>query len=232
LRRGDGATPAVTAGRPHGALGTLARVLPLAGQDDEEALAAALAELARELLGAPAAAVVATADADARADALRASHGEVAAVPLPAGAPPRILLLAGPPERLASGDCREAATAVAELAAAAFTQQAERMAERRRAALQAALATAGRSLQQSLDVSTLLTRICREAALVVGADAAVVWRAADEELVVEAAHGRPPEVVGWRMPAGAGVAGRALAEQRTLAWGPEDAGGPAAAGSP
>ena len=128
-----------------------------------------------------------------------------------ADAPRRLLALAGTEEELLDATTRKLAEAFAEAAAAAFGHQATGLEHRRAADQHAALARAAKTLNESPDLATLLTRICQEAASVVGADAAVVYRVVEEgELAVEAEFGMPPEHVGFRMPAGQGLAGRVL----------------------
>ncbi len=68
-------------------------------------------------------------------------------------------------------------------------------------AQQAALARAAKTLNDSLDLNRVLVRICHEAASILDADNASVYRGdAEEGMVVEATFGLPPEVIGYRMP--------------------------------
>jgi diguanylate cyclase (GGDEF)-like protein len=76
---------------------------------------------------------------------------------------------------------------------------------------QAALTRAAKTLHESLDLETLLTRICREALTILDADLAVVYRGTPEEgLHVAATAGAPPEMVGIRLEPGIGLAGKVL----------------------
>ena len=76
---------------------------------------------------------------------------------------------------------------------------------------QAALTRAAKSLHESLDLETLLTRICREALAILDADIAVVYRGTpDEGLHVAATAGAPPEMVGIELEPGVGLAGKVL----------------------
>jgi diguanylate cyclase (GGDEF)-like protein len=103
----------------------------------------------------------------------------------------------------------EVAAAFAGAAAAGLSQLelAGRLAER--AAQRSALARAGQTLNESLDLGRVLAGIGREAAAILDADRAAVWRGdAREGVEVEAVHGFPPEVVGYRLEPGEGVAGR------------------------
>ena len=198
------------------ALALLARVMPLASCTDAEPLVTALGDGARDVLGVADAAVVDAAEAEEEAAALRESGLEVAVLTLEGGDVPRALVVAGSAEVLRTAETAQLARAVAAVAAAALAQHAELGERRRSAELQGGLARAAHTLHGSLDLSTLLTRIAREAARVVEADAAVVARLTDEELAVEAVHALAPELIGWRMPAGDGVPGRALAAGETV----------------
>jgi hypothetical protein len=111
----------------------------------------------------------------------------------------------------------EHAIEFARLAAATFRHHATSQAQRSETAQYAALARAAKTLQESLDLSTLLGRICDEAAALIGADSAVIYRvAAADDLTIEAAHGLPPELLGFRMPAGGGLAGKVLLQDQLL----------------
>ena len=81
------------------------------------------------------------------------------------------------------------------------------------------LLNAARALNESLDLPHVLGEIAREAARVTGADIAAVWRGDGREgLTLEAAEGLPPEVIGYRLDPGEGVAGRvALSGEPTMA---------------
>ncbi len=238
-------------------LALVARVLALASQPGEDALAGALAEEARALLGVPAATLLslperarnarvaaaggpvravpsgalgAATDFVASGDALAHARGEIAealAGPLGIGFAPAELLLVRLPGAgarvlaVATGSDEppdlELAVAFAEAAAAAFAHQATGAEHRQEAHQHAALARAAKTLNESLDLSTLLGRICHEAAALIGADSAVVYRVTDtDELAVEAAHGLPPEQIGFRMAAGVGLAGKVLLEDRPM----------------
>ncbi len=135
------------------------------------------------------------------------------------GSPERVLALAANDDELGEMDpgTLELALAFAAAASAAFAHQAGGDEHRRTARHHAALARAAKTLNESLDLSTLLGRICHEAAALIGADSAVIYRVTDtDELAVEAAHGLPPEQIGFRMAAGAGLAGKVLLEDRPM----------------
>ena len=102
------------------------------------------------------------------------------------------MLVAGGPEAdVADAATLELALAFAGAAAAAFAHQATGLEHRHQADQNAALARAAKALNESsLDLSTLLARICEEAAGLIGAESAVVYRVtAEDELTVESAHG-------------------------------------------
>ncbi len=135
------------------------------------------------------------------------------------GSPERVLALAATDDEVGDIDqpTLEFALAFAGAACAAFAHQADGDEDRRSARNHAALARAAKTLNESLDLSTLLGRICHEAAALIGADSAVIYRVTDtDELTVEAAHGLPPEQIGFRMAAGAGLAGKVLLEDRPM----------------
>jgi diguanylate cyclase (GGDEF)-like protein len=81
---------------------------------------------------------------------------------------------------------------------------------------QSALARAAKALNESLDLSRVLPRICAEAAEILGADAVAVYRgSAGRALVLEAAHPEGSNVV--ELEAGsAGIAGRSIELGRPL----------------
>ena len=211
-------TPPRPLGTPADALALLARVLPLAVEADEAPLAAALADGARALLCLPAAALVPPAAVGEAAARLREDGDAVLAVALPGSGAPRTLVLAGPAGQLGAPETTDLALAVSAAAATALAAHAEHEEIRREAALKEGLARAGRTLQESLDLSSLLKRICREAAGVVEADGAALFRAGEDDLAVEAAYGFPPELVGWTTTADpeASTVGQALAAGRPV----------------
>ena len=133
------------------------------------------------------------------------------------GGPARVLAVAG-----SEGDVFDAATlelgiAFAQAATAAFAHQATGLEHRHAADQNGALARAAKTLNESLDLSTLLGRICEEAAVLIGAESAVVYRVTeDDALEIEAAHGLPPEHLGMRMAAGTGLAGKVLEADRPM----------------
>jgi diguanylate cyclase (GGDEF)-like protein len=143
-------------------------------------------------------------------------------VPDPAGA---VMLLLRSPDRLdgvlllhGAGEVdAEVATAFADAAAAALDRLRTVEEHERVVRQQQALTRAAKSLNESLDLETVLARICAEAVKVMDAEFAVVYRgSAEEPLVLTAGHGVPPEAVGWEMPRGAGLAGKVVLHGRAM----------------
>src|SRR3954447_10234162 len=86
-----------------------------------------------------------------------------------------------------------------------------------RVAQQAALARAAKTLNESLDLGDVLHTICVEAARILDADAAALYRGdAEAGLTIEAAVGQPPEILGLRLPPGAGLSGRVVQADRAM----------------
>ena len=171
---------------------------------------AALLDEARALLGAEAAALIAL-DGPARTVAA-AESPELAS--LLEGAVTTLLIVPLADEALLLGgsgfteDQVELASAFGATAGAALGRGDE---QARQVERQAALTRAAKSLHESLDLETLLTRICREALAILDADLAVVYRGThDQGLHVAATAGAPPEMVGIRLEPGIGLAGQVL----------------------
>jgi diguanylate cyclase (GGDEF)-like protein len=111
----------------------------------------------------------------------------------------------------------EVATAFADGAAAALDRLRAVEEQARQARQQQALTRAAHSLNESLDLETVLSRICIEAAKVMDADVTVVYRgSAEEPLVLSASYGMPPEATGWTMPVGSGLAGKVVLQGRAM----------------
>ena len=120
-----------------------------------------------------------------------------------------VLVLADHGERRFGKGEIDVGGAFAAAAAASFTQL--RLAEQRvlQLAQQAALARAAKSLNESLDLNRVLVRICEEAAAILDADSAVVYQGDGVHgVTVEAVHGAPPELIGYRLAPGSGLAGK------------------------
>ena len=137
---------------------------------------------------------------------------EPAALLLPLRAPNQsyVLVLAGEGVRELSVEDVEAAAAL--LAAAGTTLGQIALLERGagEADRHSALARAARALNESLDLSRVLPRVCEEAAAILGADAVAVYRGGGARgVVLEAAHPSPDSVA-----TGSEIAGRALEEGR------------------
>ena len=126
-----------------------------------------------------------------------------------------LLVLFDPPAPAAGNG--DVALAFADAAAAALDRLRAHVEHERQTAQQEALTRAAKTLNGSLDLDTVLTRICHEAATILGCQVATVYREAGEDgLVVAAAHGMPPEAVGYRLPPGAGLAGKVLVQRRAM----------------
>ena len=109
------------------------------------------------------------------------------------------------------------ATVFATAACASLAQM--RLAEdcARHSAHQAALARAAKTLNESLDLNRVLVRICHEAASMLDADTAVVFRGDGAEgVTVEATYGMAPEAIGYRMPPGFGLVGKVAERDEAL----------------
>ncbi len=133
------------------------------------------------------------------------------------GADIHVLVLADQEGRSFADEEIEVARAFAAATSASLTQL--RMAGQRagQIAQQAALARSAKSLNESLDLNRVLVRICHEAASILDADNAVVYRGdGTEGVVVEATFGMPPEAIGYRMEPGEGLAGKVAEQDRSL----------------
>ena len=121
-----------------------------------------------------------------------------------------------PPHPVSPVDA-EVATAFADAGAAALDRLRAVAEHERQADQQQALTRAAKTLNESLDLGTVLSRICQEAATVMNAQVAVVYRgSAGEDLVLSASHGMPPEVIGWRMPPGTGLSGKVVVQGKAM----------------
>jgi diguanylate cyclase (GGDEF)-like protein len=94
----------------------------------------------------------------------------------------------------------ELVSALGGAGAASLAQLRLAAAQEAQLAVQSALTRAAKALNESLDLGLVLTRICDEAARLVDAPYAVIMRGnAEEGLVVEAAYGLAPEVLGFHI---------------------------------
>ncbi len=124
-----------------------------------------------------------------------------------------VLILHGLDEQLVDG---EIATAFADAGAAALDRLRTVEEHALQARQQHALTRAAKSLNESLDLETVLARICQEAVTVTGADIAGVYRGDEVGLVLSASLGLPPEAIGWTLPPGAGLAGKVVQQGRAM----------------
>ena len=201
-------------------------------QDGGRALQAAVAREARALLGVPAAVVdlrdrarsaaavlVADGDSEPRRESVPPESIEEGLSALFACRQAQLLVLELPQHLLVlAGEVDADRTdAFAGVAAAALGRLGATEAQARESARQAALTRAAKTLNESLDLSTLLGRICQEATLVIDADSAAIYSGSLEDgLTVRAAYGLPPEVLEWEMPEGGGLAGKVLLDDAPL----------------
>jgi diguanylate cyclase (GGDEF)-like protein len=109
--------------------------------------------------------------------------------------------------------------------AIAFADAASAALDRRRAvaehervlAQQQALTRAAKTLNGTLELDTVLARICHEASTLLECTTTVVYRGSlDQGLTIAAALGVPPEDIGLQLPAGGGLAGKVLLQERAM----------------
>ncbi len=153
-----------------------------------------------------------------RALGARAPGGAMLLLPMQSGdGLHHVLMLADHAERRFGESEIDVGGAFAAAAAASFTQL--RLAEERAVQLaqQASLARAAKSLTESLDLNRVLVRICEEAAAILDADTAIVYQGNGVlGLTVEAVHGGAPELIGYRLAPGAGLAGKVAEVDRPM----------------
>jgi len=128
-----------------------------------------------------------------------------------------VLVLAGAEPVAPSAVEADVAVAFADAGAAALGRLRAYEDHRRQIARQRALTRAAKTLNESLDLDTVLARICQEAATILDADIATVYRGSlGGDQTVAAAFGLPPEAVGFVMPPGAGLAGKVAVHGRAM----------------
>ncbi|MEO6496903.1 MAG: GAF domain-containing protein [Solirubrobacteraceae bacterium] len=104
---------------------------------------------------------------------------------------------------------QELAIAFAAAASGALAQVRLTDEHARHSARQSALARAAKTLNQSLDLSKLLTAICGEAQAIVDADSSAIYLGDQETgMVAEVIYDLDRQVLGFRLPVGEGMAGR------------------------
>jgi diguanylate cyclase (GGDEF)-like protein len=131
------------------------------------------------------------------------------------GGPHVLVLTHSDPEGLPT----EAVAAVEALAAAGVValerrRDLERVA--RRAADHQALTRAAKTLNESLDLPTVLRRIAGEANRILDGDYTAVYRGSADGAIIEAAAGIPPELLGFALKPGEGLSGKVLTSGRPL----------------
>ena len=116
-----------------------------------------------------------------------------------------VLVAAAPADREFTPDELELVAAVCGVGAASISHLRLAAQHEAQAAVQAALTRAAKIINESLDLGLVMTRICQEAATLVGGEYSAFLRGdAEAGLVVEAAHGLDPEVIGFAVPPEAG----------------------------
>ncbi|HEY1358971.1 MAG TPA: GAF domain-containing protein [Thermoleophilaceae bacterium] len=141
----------------------------------------------------------------------------VLALPLRSRSGIRELLLVGRSERPFEQEEIEAGSVFADAAGSRLGELRDAQQVAAQHAQQGALVRAAEALNEDLNVPRLLSAIGREAAAVLGAELAAVWVGDEEQGVrMEAIHGFPEDVIGYRMPPGSGVAGRVAQTGRSM----------------
>jgi diguanylate cyclase (GGDEF)-like protein len=120
---------------------------------------------------------------------------------LPSAEPTHVLCLSRPAPFAAEEVAAAEALAVAGAAALARDLDAER---------HAALTRAAKVLHESLDLPVVLQGICEEATRILDGDYTAVYLGTRDGIVLDTAHGLPPETVGYELTPGQGLSGRVL----------------------
>jgi diguanylate cyclase (GGDEF)-like protein len=126
-----------------------------------------------------------------------------------------LILLAGPGRSLEPGEV-DIAVAFAGACGALLAQAQLATEQATRVAQQAALARAAKTVNESLDLGDVLRTICEEAARLLDANSAGLYRGDAAGLTVEATFGQSAEVLGWRMGPGEGLSGRVAQADRPM----------------
>ena len=131
-------------------------------------------------------------------------------VALPGGdAPEHIVVLGDRRARIGTSVSDDAALAFAAAAAVPLAQLRRAAATAGRSGRAAALMRGAEALHDGDDLDDILRRLCVEAAAGLGVERAVVWRGGTlEGLTAAASSGFTPDVRGWRLGPGEGVAGQ------------------------
>ena len=111
----------------------------------------------------------------------------------------------------------ELASAFAQAAGATLAQLSLSDERGREVAEQSALARAAKTLNESLDIAEVLGRICKESAEILDGDTAALYLGdAETGAVIAAMHNLPPELLGYRLAPGHGLAGKAILLNRPM----------------
>ena len=128
-----------------------------------------------------------------------------------------ILLLTGAEPRACFGGAEALGEVFVNAAAASLGTVRTKAAHEAHMARQLALTRAAKTLNESLDLETLLGRICEEAIGLLDADNAAVYRGTRAGgFVVGGVAGLPPEFVGVPLEPGTGLAGQVIERERPM----------------
>jgi len=130
--------------------------------------------------------------------------------------PPHVLILAAPDPDAFGPEAVAAAEALAAAAAAALARRRDAEQEARRLEGHRALTRAAKTLNESLDLATVLRRISHEANRILDGDYTAVYRGTRDGVVIEAATGMPPEMLGFRLAPDQGLSGKVLTTGRSM----------------
>lgn len=142
--------------------------------------------------------------------------GSALLVALPPASPDHVLVLAHPDAEAFDPEAAAVAEALATAAGAALARDADAEDRARRADRLHAVSRAASALHESLDLDTILGRICLESTRILDGDYAGVYRDTTQGTVLEAAYGLPPELIGFRLEPGQGLSGKVLDSQQPM----------------
>ena len=215
--------------RPSGAAEAVAAVSRLlsAGHSDPAWMRDALTSELRELLGAEHARLLPLDDPAVQSlreasVVLTGPEAQALTPARPTGSalllalPDDVLVLTHPAHDAFGPDEVGVGEALATAASAALARDAAAAVEARRADRQAALTRATKTLHESLDLPTVLSRICLESTRILDGDYTAVYRGTTESILLEASYGLPPELIGFRLDPGQGLSGKVLSSQRSM----------------
>jgi diguanylate cyclase (GGDEF)-like protein len=145
-----------------------------------------------------------------------ATAGSALLLALPPASPTHAVALVDPDPAALSPEGRAAAAALAAAGAAAVARRRDAEEAARHADGHHALTRAAKNLHESLDLETVLHRICQEANRILDGDYTAVYRGTREGVVIEAGEGVPPEMIGFRLAPGQGLSGKVLDSEQSM----------------